>query len=115
MDDVDQALEEVAEAAEQVAADQHEVARQARRLDRARNRGLSWAEALDRQRPPGLLARLRDGRRQLDQALTQLSRFLANGMAGEGVGVTPGDRPAARGVPSTRHGAAEPQRRVSAD
>ncbi len=81
---MDQTLEEVAETAEQVAADQREVARQARQLDRDRDRGLSWGQALDRQEPPGLLARLRTGRRQLGDALTRLSQVLAHGLAAEG-------------------------------
>jgi hypothetical protein len=81
---MDRVLEDVAETAEEAAADQHEVARQARQLDRDRSAGLSWAEALDRQGPPGLLARMRGSRRQLGAALTRISRLLAEGMVGEG-------------------------------
>jgi hypothetical protein len=47
------ALELVAIAADNVAADQRDVARRARAMQRQRDRGWSWAKVLDRERSQG--------------------------------------------------------------
>lgn len=59
------ALELVATAADDVAADQRRVARRARAMQRLRDRGWSWAKVLDREAEPGLLELLRSSARRL--------------------------------------------------
>ena len=81
---VDDVLEEVASTAEEVVAEQQEVAERARHLKQERVRHSSWVEAWDRQPAPGLLARLRAGSRRLAETTSRLSRAAARGMADEG-------------------------------
>ena len=77
-------LEDVAEAADQVADEQRRVARQARTMQRQRERGWSWERILDRGAAPGILAILRSSARGVGEALGLLSHTLAKGLASEG-------------------------------
>lgn len=81
-----QFLEEVADTADQVAAEQRLVARQARAMHRERGTGASWAEILDQQGegPPRLLTWMRSSGRKLALAAARLSRGLAEGLSAEG-------------------------------
>jgi cell division septum initiation protein DivIVA len=82
---VDAFLDEVADTAEAVAAEQHQVAQELRSLQRARERGVSWAEAVDQPAAgPGPLGRLRDSRRKLAAAARRLAQGLAEGLRSEG-------------------------------
>jgi len=81
---MDSALEEVAAAADEVAADQRQVARRARAMLRQRERGWSWASILDREPMPRLLELLRRSGRRLSGATARLGRTLAIGLGEEG-------------------------------
>ena len=81
---VDDVLEEVASTAEEVVAEQQEVAERARHLKQERARRSSWVEAWDRQPAPSLLARLRAGSRRLAETTSRFSRVTAREMAAEG-------------------------------
>jgi hypothetical protein len=83
---MDEFLDEVADAAEAVAADQRQVAREVRSLKRARDRGLPWAAAVDAQvASNGPLGRLRESRRVLTRAAGRLAEGLAEGLSSEGL------------------------------
>lgn len=77
-------LEEVASAADAVADEQRQVARDARRMQRQRDRGRSWAALLDRDESAGLLRRLRHGARRLGELSVRVAETFARGLAEEG-------------------------------
>lgn len=77
-------LEEVADTAEEVAAEQQDVARQARTLQHAREKGTPWYELLDRHDGAGLLGRLRESNRKLGTATARLSKGFAERLSSEG-------------------------------
>jgi DNA-binding MarR family transcriptional regulator len=81
---VSEDLEKLATDAEEIAAQEHKVASEARAMQRLRKRGWPWARILDRERPPGLVARLRATSRLLTQLTTRFSRMLATAMVSEG-------------------------------
>ena len=81
---MDTALADVAEAAEEVAAGQKEVARRARAMQRRRDQGWTWGRILDEERSPGLLDLLRRSGRRLTEATGGLARALAEGLRAEG-------------------------------
>jgi len=83
-DTVDDVLEEVASTAEEVVAEQQEVAQRARHLKQERVRHSSWVEAWDRQPAPSLLERMRAVTRRLAETTSRLSRATARQMAQEG-------------------------------
>lgn len=78
------ALDEVADAADAVADDQRSVARQARAMQRLRDRGWSWSKILDNEASPGLLTLLRRSTRTLASALATLAHTVAHSLAAEG-------------------------------
>jgi hypothetical protein len=77
-------LDGVAAAADEVADEQRQVARQARSMQRRRERGVSWGTILDEQPSPGLLQRLRESSRKLLESTGRASRVLAAGLIAEG-------------------------------
>ena len=77
-------LEEVAAAAEEVAAEQRQIARVARAMQRRRDRGQSWATILDAEPVPGLVQRLRGGAQRLADVAARFRLALAQGMHREG-------------------------------
>jgi predicted transcriptional regulator len=77
-------LEEVATTADGVAYQQRQVASEARAMQRLRRRGLSWAQVLDAQRPPGVFALLRASGRGVTHVASLLSRAVALGLTEEG-------------------------------
>jgi DNA invertase Pin-like site-specific DNA recombinase len=81
---MDSSLEGVAEAAEEVADQQQQVARQARSMQQRRDRGVSWARILDEQPSPTFLERLRQSCRRLTDATGRASRTLVAGLIVEG-------------------------------
>lgn len=78
------ALEEVADVAREVAADQQVVARKARRMQRRRDEGWSWARILDREGEPHALDLVRRSARRLTVMAGRLARAMARGLADEG-------------------------------
>ena len=81
---MDASLEDVAAAADEVADEQRKVARQARSMQRRRDRGEPWAAVLDEQPSPTLLERLRRSARKLTEAVGAASHILAAGLVVEG-------------------------------
>lgn len=81
---MDTTLEEVASEADALADEQREIARDARRLQRQRDRGWSWAALLDGDGASGLLRRLRDSARRLTGLSGRVAATFARGLAGEG-------------------------------
>lgn len=82
---MDAFLDEVADIAEEVSAEQRQVAREVRSLKRARQRGASWADMADRQAVGyGPLGRLRESRRKLAKAAGRLAQGVAEGLRAEG-------------------------------
>src|SRR5690349_19951097 len=77
-------LEDVAAAADQVAAEQRMVARRARAMQRRRDQGWSWQQILDKEELPHLLELLRRSGRQLGEATARLAHTLASGLSTEG-------------------------------
>ncbi len=77
-------LEEVAATAEKVASDQRAIARQARAMQRQRDRGWSWTQVLDRQPSPGIVELLRTSRRHLSVVTASLTSTLASALTREG-------------------------------
>lgn len=77
-------LDELADAAEAVAADQLELARKARTAGRRRRQGWSLARILDRESEPGMLALLARSARVLNAAMGRFRETLAAGLAAEG-------------------------------
>lgn len=83
---MDEFLDEVADAAEAVAAEQRQVAREVRSLKRARGQGLPWTSLIDaRLAAGGPLGRLRAGRRALAGAARRLAEGVAEGLTSEGL------------------------------
>jgi hypothetical protein len=78
------ALEEVAVAADEVAADQRQVARRARAMQRRRDQGWSWDRIMEWDPHPGLLELLRRSGRRLTWATSRLAQAVASGLSGEG-------------------------------
>src|SRR5437879_6236025 len=78
------AFEELADAADGVADDQREIARQARAMQRQRDRGWSWTTILDRRTGPGLFELLRRSTARLAEATSRFGRALAEGLSDEG-------------------------------
>ena len=89
-DRVSSTLEDVASAADEVADEQRRLARDARQMQRRRDRGWSWAEILDRtggadnEDSSGLLQRLRRSARRLAELSARTAEMLARGLAEEG-------------------------------
>ena len=81
---MDASLEGVAAAADEVADEQRQVARQARSMQQRRDRGASWARILDEQPGPALMERLRRSGRRLTEATGRASRALVAGLTVEG-------------------------------
>ena len=77
-------LEDVAAAADAVAEDQRHIARDARRLQRQRDRGSSWAAVLDSDGASELLRRLRHSARRLGELSARTAETFARGLAEEG-------------------------------
>jgi hypothetical protein len=77
-------LEEIAVAAEEVADQQKQVARQARSIQRLRDRGWSWADIMDRPDARRVLSLLRASRQRLVQATSRFTRGLTLGLRAEG-------------------------------
>lgn len=77
-------LEEVAETADRVADDQREVARQARVMQEQRDRGWSWAQVLDSQPSPGIIALLRNSRRTVASLASRFTVAVARELSEEG-------------------------------
>src|SRR4051794_30466818 len=77
-------LEEVAAAADEVADEQRQVARDARTMQRQRDRGWSWARVLDHMPGPGVFERLRRNARRLTGASVRVARELGRGLSAEG-------------------------------
>lgn len=77
-------LEGVAEAADEVADEQREVARQARAMQRQREAGASWATVLDADRGTFVLDALRRCAQRLTALTGDLARLLARGLSAEG-------------------------------
>jgi hypothetical protein len=80
----DASLEGVAAAADEVADEQRQVARQARSMQHRRERGVSWAKILDEQPSPTLLERLRRSCIRLSDATGRAGRTVAAGLNLEG-------------------------------
>jgi len=78
------ALEDVAAAADAVADEQRQAARRARRMQRQRDRGWSWAQILDQEGEPGLLGLLRGSGRRLAEATRRLAVTVASELRAEG-------------------------------
>jgi hypothetical protein len=78
------ALNEVADAAEDTAREQHQVAVTSRRLSRERAQGASWGEITDGVRPWTLLGLLGASVRRLSAVGKGLRRALAVALAAEG-------------------------------
>jgi hypothetical protein len=77
-------LEEVADAADDVADEQRQVARGARAMQRRRDRGWSWARILHEEAAPGVVVLLRRSTRRLAAATGRLTQALVAGLSGEG-------------------------------
>ena len=79
-------LDEVADTAEEVAAEQRKVARDARSMQRRRDQGASWVQLLDHEGGrTGVLGRLRDSARKLAVAIGRVSQGFAEGLRAEGL------------------------------
>ena len=81
---MDGSLEEVATAADQTAAEQREVARAARRIQRQLADGQPWAEIIEKSPPLRILDLLRSGARRLGRSSTLLATSVARGLTSEG-------------------------------
>jgi len=82
---MDAFLDEVADTAEEVSAEQRQVARDVRSLKRARERGLSWSDVVDRHEIGfGPLGRMRESRRKLATAVARLGEGIAEALRSEG-------------------------------
>ena len=77
-------LEEVAQAADAVADDQREIARQARALQERRDRGWSWRRVLDDEASPGIVELMRRSGKRVARATAQLTHMLARELGSEG-------------------------------
>jgi hypothetical protein len=78
------ALDDVADAADEVADQQRRVARVARAMQRRRERGASWAAALDQQGSPSIVDLLRRSGRHLAEATATFTVTLARELSREG-------------------------------
>jgi hypothetical protein len=81
---VSAALQEVADLADAVADEQHQIAEKARAMQHLRDRGWSWAKILDSEDGPVLVDLLRRNSRRVLHATSRVTRSLAAGLAGEG-------------------------------
>ena len=81
---MDAALDEVAAAAEEVAADQRMIARRARVMQRQRADGWSWSKILDGDGEPPLIELLRRSGRRLGEAAGRFAQTMASGLSAEG-------------------------------
>ena len=77
-------LQEVAAAADAVADEQRTVARTARQMQRARDRGVPWSAILDHERFARVVGLMRRGAQHLRATSTDLASLLAKGLAAEG-------------------------------
>ena len=77
-------LDDVAAAADAVADEQRTVARTARQMQRARNRGVPWSAILDGQQVAAVVGQLRRSANRLRDASTAFLSLLARGLAAEG-------------------------------
>ena len=77
-------LDEVADKAEQVAADQLAVADQAREMQNQRAQGWSWSQILDRQPSPGIVELLRRSRHHLSTTASTLTAAIAAALSEDG-------------------------------
>jgi hypothetical protein len=77
-------LDDVAAAADAVAAEQRTVARTAREMQRARDRGVPWSTIIDRQHVAAVAGQLRRSANRLRDASTAFMSLLARGLAAEG-------------------------------
>lgn len=78
------ALEDVAQRADDAADAERDVARQARTLQKRRERGLSWRTILDRDDEPGIFELLRHGARLAVDALSAFTSLVAEELTAEG-------------------------------
>ncbi|MGH9030555.1 MAG: hypothetical protein ACRDZV_00370 [Acidimicrobiia bacterium] len=77
-------LQEVADAADAAAADQRQVARRARAIQRDRDQGRPWTEILDRPANRNIVDLARRSARLVTGAATKLASILAAGLTREG-------------------------------
>ncbi len=77
-------LDDVAEAADDVADDQREVARRARSMQREHDRGRPWGQILDGEGGPTIIDLMRRSVRRLSTARRQLTSAIAHGLNDEG-------------------------------
>jgi hypothetical protein len=77
-------LEDVARAADEVAAEQRTIARRARSMQRQRDRGEPWSSILTREPNPALLELVRSSARRLRHTAAHVARVLATGLSAEG-------------------------------
>lgn len=77
-------LDRLAEAADEVAADQRQLARRARAASRRRRQGWSWSRILDRESEPGMLALLGRSSRRLIETAGRFRQALAAELGSEG-------------------------------
>ncbi len=80
----DPPLDEVADKAEQVAADQMAVAERAREMQTQREQGWSWSQILDRQPSPGIIELLRRSRQHLSATASALTAAIAAALSADG-------------------------------
>lgn len=81
------ALDEVAEAAEETALDQQRLARRARSMSRHRRLGWSWSLILQRERQPGLVVLLTRSARRLHDVGGRFRRALGQALVHEGLSI----------------------------
>lgn len=79
------AFEEVAEAAEETAREQRQIAGRARALEHERRHGAPWAEILEREGRPGLLDLLGRSARRLARVTGAFRRLVIEGLTREGL------------------------------
>jgi hypothetical protein len=78
------ALERVADTADEIATDQRAVARHVRTVQRQRDRGMTWGQVLERGAAGEALALLRKNATRVAGALRTLSQTIVRGLASEG-------------------------------
>ena len=79
------ALDAVAEAAEETALDQQRLARRARTMSRQRRLGWSWSQILQRERQPGLLVLMTRSARRLHEVGGRFRQALAQALVQDGL------------------------------
>ena len=77
-------LEELADAADEVADDQRRIADTARMMQRHRERGWPWTRVLDQQGSPGLVELLRRSGRHLRAVTAKFTHVIASELRAEG-------------------------------